>query len=260
MKPVPAKIQLLPNAPYVVGRDNRTWFYDVDDVLTNTIELRQDLPIDIEHSTELKGTIGEPAPAVGWVKGLFKSNNSIWADIEWLEKGIDLISSGAYRYVSPIIHTVNGEIKRIVSVALTNQPNLYLPALNRSTYNMSENNVDLTLFVPRADYDIAINRAIKAEGLIVEMKQQEQEKVIDALISDAVKNGIVAPATVEYHKAQCRTEGGIQRFKEFLSVAPPVIPNVILNKPTQITDEERQLCRVLGISIENFLKTKGEHV
>lgn len=80
----------------------------------------------------------------------------------------------------------------------------------------------LDKFVPRADHDAVKCRAEAAEAKLAEQEKAAKEKEIDAEIEAATKAGKITPATVDYHKAQCAQEGGLERFREFVKAAPVV--------------------------------------
>lgn len=80
----------------------------------------------------------------------------------------------------------------------------------------------LDKFVPRADYDTALNRATVAEQKLKAQEDAAMETAINAEIDTALKSGKITPATVEYHRANCRQEGGLERFKAFVAAAPAI--------------------------------------
>lgn len=263
----PEWVQLVP-AGVVIGRDGREWNNDQPEtILQSFIELARDLPIDIEHSTEHKAPKGEPAPATGWVKELQNRNGEIWGRAEWNAAGKALVDEKAYRYLSPVIiyQPKSGTIVGLTSVALTNQPNFKMSALNQQQggaqltteevmlkallaalalpENVTEaealakitgmkndlataanraDNPSLEKFVPRGDYDKALNRATSAEQQIADLKKGELEGKVDAALNQALTEGKITPATKEYHKAQCMQEGGLGRFTAFCSAAPVI--------------------------------------
>ena len=135
---VPDWIQLLPAGEVIEGRDGRTWRNSAPDKVahaSNTSD--QAIPIDVEHSTELKAPHGDEAPAHGWIEpGSFTlRNGALWAYVQWNQAGRELIQSRAYRYISPVFEYApeSNEVLRIVSVALTNRPNLRMQALNQQS-------------------------------------------------------------------------------------------------------------------------------
>jgi phage I-like protein len=90
------------------------------------------LPIDENHSTDLSAPKGGSSPAFGWMKNLCADNSgAIWANVEWTERGRDALAKKEYRFISPVfLCNEKGEIILILRAALTNSPNLDLPALN----------------------------------------------------------------------------------------------------------------------------------
>ena len=66
---VPQWIQLLPAGEVIEGRDGRTWKNPVpQNVFHASNASDQAIPVDVEHSTELKAPQGDEAPAQGWIE------------------------------------------------------------------------------------------------------------------------------------------------------------------------------------------------
>ena len=129
---VPAWVELIPTGE-VIGRDGRHWTNNNPQGIIQAFQNgRVDLPVDIEHSTELKAKQGDPAPAMGWVNELRVMNGAIWGRVAWNRSGQQLITTRQYRYLSPVLvcSKTNGAIVALSSVGLTNRPNLHLRALN----------------------------------------------------------------------------------------------------------------------------------
>lgn len=128
----PEWVELIP-AGEVIGRDGRRWVNNGPSAVLRAFQRNgADLPVDLEHATELKATKGEPAPAVGWVKELDIRDGTIWGRVDWNRTGSQLIVTRQYRYLSPVIvyEKSSGLIVGLTSVGLTNRPNLHLGALN----------------------------------------------------------------------------------------------------------------------------------
>lgn len=300
----PPEMMLIPPGLRVEGRDGRAWNNpNPQGIVDFFAERGLDIPIDIEHATELKGPKGEPAPAAAWCRSLSaRPDGSVWAKIEWTPPGTELIINRQYRYYSPAIvfdrQTMN--IVGIKSVGLTNTPNFTVPALN-SEHNKKESNMNLVAllaalglastatfdealnsiskmrgdldtalnhakappldkFVPKADYDLALNRANDAEGKLKAHEKATLETAINTEIDAALKAGKITPATKEYHVAQCRQEGGLDRFKAFCQAAPSVAADTKLDtkkvdgQDTALNAEEKAVCIAMGISEEEYLK------
>ena len=300
----PEWVELIP-AGRVTGRDGRSWLNSrPEDILAGFAALGADLPVDIEHSTELKAPGGDPAPAAGWVKELQNRDGAVWGRIEWTDSGRELVASKAYRYLSPVIvyQRDNGLIAGLSSVGLTNRPNLHLPALNQqqdvedemdlkqllaalempetatfaealnkiaavkgdlSTALNRADNPPLDKFVPRADHDAALARATNAEKKLADLEKAGLEEKIETAINAALEAGKITPATADYHRAQCRQEGGLERFAEYIKAAPAIGDASKLDgkkqagEGTALNSEELKMCQALGVSEEDFLKTRA---
>lgn len=250
----PTEIVLLP-AGAVPGRDGRAWVNDrPDDVVAAFKAYGADLPIDVEHATELKGPKGEPAPAHGWIKSLSSQDGAIRARVEWTEDGARLITSNAYRYISPAFgfQKTSGRVTHLVSAGLTNKPNLHIPALNSQETDMDRaalaaalgiaatstdadivtaiNSIktkaetpDPTHFVPKADLDQALNRATTAEQKLADQEKVAAEQKSAALVDQAVKDGKIAPASKDHYLALCRAEGGYAQVEALLKTLPKIV-------------------------------------
>ncbi|MDR0322351.1 MAG: phage protease [Treponema sp.] len=130
---IPKRIMLVPADKIVKGRDNREWKNpNPKQVALNSNSRLQALPVDENHSTDLSAPKGGAAPAFGWMKNLCADESgAIWADVEWNERGLNALTKKEYKFISPVFaFDEKGEIKCILRAALTNSPNLILPALN----------------------------------------------------------------------------------------------------------------------------------
>lgn len=300
----PAELMLVPPAKWVEGRDGRGWNNpDPQGIVRFFQDNGLDIPIDIEHATQLKAPKGDAAPAMAWGKSLYvKPDGSVWGRFDWNDAGTGFVVGRQYRYYSPayIIDTSTMDIVGIKSVGLTNTPNLVVPALNHeqtkgvtmnlaaliaalglsatSTFEDALNHItklkgELTIalnsaasppldkFVPKADYDLALNRATSAEGKLAANAKATLETAINAEIDTALKAGKITPATKEYHIAQCRQEGGLDRFKAFCQAAPTVAADSDLSKKkpgdadaVALNAEEAQLAAMFGNSVEDITK------
>lgn len=180
------------------------------------------------------------------------------------------------------------------SVGLTNQPNLDVPSLNhqqtepvmneairqalglndeataddavaainslkkdRDVALNSAKTPSLELFVPRADYNAALNRASTAEAELKAERDDQARVAIDTAIDAAIESKKISPATVEYHRAQCATEGGLERFKAYIDQAPVIAGDTDLGtrKPegkVALNAEAAHVAKLLGKPVELF--------
>lgn len=287
------------------GRDGRVFRMAAAIDVASRFDLR--LPVDVNHSTEIAAPDGRDSPAMGWVEALEARDNALWGRIEWTDDGALALRGKKYRFVSPAFtHAKNGEIHALTSVGLTNKPNFNL-ALNATTDeeppmslsaliltalglqpNASENdalvainslktdkqvavnaasNPPLEKFVPRADYDSALNRASTAEGELKGIREKTKEAEIEAAVNAAQKAGKIVPATRDYYISMCRREGGLEEFNKFVAAAPPVIDpgstgadKLPAQQQGAMTEKQRALCSQLGIAEKDYQAALGSSV
>lgn len=219
----------------------------------------------------------------------------------WTPAGETAVLNREYRYISPAVHYNRGtmDIVGIGSAGLTNKPNLPLAALNHEqkedimlkkilaklglaedateetalnaigtlqvdlqTALNSARTPPLDKFVPRADYETALNRAATAEAKIAQGDKDRLEEEIATAINQALTEGKIAPASKEYYTAMCRTEGGLEQFKQFISLAPKIVADSGLDgkrvpdkTATALNAQEKDICVKLGVTEEEYLKT-----
>lgn len=223
--------------------------------------------------------------------------------VEWTPKGSDYVANREYSYYSPayFFDTKTMNLVGVKSVGLTNTPNLNIPALNSehskedsmlkrlivllglnadSTEDVVLNSITtlkadhaialnaaasppVDKFIPRADYDLALNRATTAEAGLKAIQDAQLETAINTEIEAALKAGKITPGTKEYHVAQCKQEGGLERFKAFVGAAPVVADASDLDRKkletgTALNAEDKAACAALGISEEDFIKANQD--
>lgn len=247
-----------PNAQgKVVGKDGRWWRMSNPQLVVD--RFNQALPIDVNHASEIKAPNGDESPAAGWVEQLQVRNGAIWGRVVWNQMGRAAVADKQYRFLSPafLADKKHNEIQALTSVGLVNAPNFSL-ALNRAgnpdptvenpavdeairkalglpeqattdqavtainSLRSSADNPSMDRFVPKAQYDVALNRATAAEQKLRDHEATQQQAAIDAAVDGAVKAGKITPATVDYYKAQCATEGGLERFEKFVEAQPVI--------------------------------------
>ena len=256
---LPLWIELLPAGDPVVGRDGRSFNNPDPQAIINAFNKDTlDLPIDTEHTTQLKAPQGDYSPACGWVKALEVRNGAIWGLVEWTDTWD--IKQKRYRYISPVF-TYNNQTKQIdklISVGLTNRPNLNLQALNQQqgdhpmtipvtiltalALHAQSNEGDVLNainalkstapapgeVVPKADLEAALNRASTAEAELNKIRDAANLQEINQALDSAIEGGIIAPASRDYHLNACQKEGGLEAFKALCASSPPVLPGAPL--------------------------------
>jgi len=260
----PEWVELIPAGPTVLGRDGRTWLFDdlAQRLVLDAFTSRGiDLAVDWEHASEILAPSGQPAPASGWVDQLEIRDGALWGHIAWTPTAAAQVANREYRFLSPVFDydLTFMRISRMVSIGLTNKPNLFLTALNHEAQEQpvplpialcsalgiaesaTENDAitaatqlkaaaaarnseqpDLNRFVPRPDFDALQVRALNAENALATHQRTERDNAINTEIDAALKAGKITPATADYHRAACAEQGGLDRFRSYVQAAPIV--------------------------------------
>jgi phage I-like protein len=281
----------------VKGADGRQFPFNASTVAA---AFTAPIPVDENHSTELAAPFGMPSPALGWINALIANpDGSLLADVTWSEKGALAVTTLEYRFLSPVFEVGEArEVLRLLSVGLTNSPNFTSLALNNQQ-NPTENPMNKTLlavlaalalsetateaealaeierlkkaaaaakpadlnqFVPRADYDVLLNRAQTAETQIKSAAAAAHQGAVELALNAALEAKKITPATADYHRQCCATSEGLALFKKFVGDSPVLVPDTALpNSPPgevkALNAEQKQLAKSLGISDEAYLQS-----
>ncbi|MFN3749255.1 MAG: phage protease, partial [Sphingorhabdus sp.] len=93
---------------------------------------KTDMMYDYDHQAPRAPGVAGKAVAAGWIKPstLQVADDGIWGEVEFTAQAAEHIVNREYRYSSPyFFHRPTGEVTRIVNMALTNTPNLDMPAI-----------------------------------------------------------------------------------------------------------------------------------
>ena len=146
------------------GRDGRSWTNsDPEAVINNTT-----LPfvLDIDHASELTPN----TEASGWVTKLKIQEDHIFGWLEFNALGKKAVDEKRYKFYSPAFNvTKDGVLLDLSSMGLTNKPNLYVPALNKTQDNETT--------PPKKD-DTMLAALLAALGLAADA---DQSTAIDAI-------------------------------------------------------------------------------
>ena len=293
----PEWVHLLPAGSRIAGVDGREWSLDDPARLVAAVADRPaDLVIDYDHATDVAAPMGLPAPAAGWIKQLaVRADGTVWGRVEWTAKAAAAIAAREWRYLSPVFtFDARGAIVELLGAALVNRPNLKLAALNAQGTDMLKDILaalglaeaataadavtainalkaekqtalnaaatpDLTKFVPRADFDAALNRAATAEAKIAEAAKAAHEAEVTREIDAAVKAGKVTPATKDFYIATCATAEGLAAFRKFVEAAPSAFAPSGLDKKDlaagaapALNADQREVARAMGLDEKAF--------
>jgi len=122
---VPDWIQLTPSGEFVAV-DGRGPFV-ADEAAILAAARGRKLAVDINHAIDLKGAVGEPSPAVGWIVELAARMDGIWGRVEWTAAGEAALINREYGAISPVLVATGDNPAIVVEIArasLCNDPGL----------------------------------------------------------------------------------------------------------------------------------------
>jgi phage I-like protein len=129
--------------------------------------------------------------------------------------------------------------------------------------NASQKGPDLEKFVPRADHDALKKELNSSQARIAELESADRNKEIDGVIDQALTDGKIVPSTADYYREQCRSEGGLDKFKDFIKAAPVIgapsgLEGKEPNKSDTLTSLEKELCSRMGLTEDEFRAANKE--
>ncbi|HEZ4673354.1 TPA: transcriptional regulator [Neisseria meningitidis] len=160
-----------------------------------------DLVVDYEHATLKAAETGQQNPAAGWIsKYVWDDDRGLMGEVKWTQRAKDMIDSGEYRYLSPVLeYDTLGNVRGLHSVALTNSPALdgmALAALSR------QNSIN-----PKQETSMNKEALIKLLGLAADA----DDKAIEAALAEAQEKlggKTLAEALAEHKNEPQGGEGG----------------------------------------------------
>ena len=245
----PDWVQLFPAGPAIQTRDGRA--YQLGDLaaLVATFDGDAiDLPVDVNHATEIRAPKGEEVEPVGWIKKLEIRGGLLFAQVDWLEKGKALLAARAYRYVSPAFwHDKAGRVTRLKSLALVASPALpSMPALAAAsdipeTPETPMKTIAVALgLAETADEAACLAAVTTLKGATVDKAVHEQvlatlqstqdelstlqtdnrKAKVAALIDGALAAKKILPAQKEHYTALCATDAGLADVERLIAATP----------------------------------------
>ena len=288
----PEWAELLPAGPVLKGRDGRTW--RVNDVALLVADFAPPFVVDYEHGQDKLAVNGQEAPAAGWVEQLEARDGAIWGRVDWTPRAREAIAAREYRFISPAFtySPADGSVHALIGASLVNRPNFVMTALNAQESSMLKDiaaalglteaatspeivtaigalkvamalnaqQPDLARFVPRADYELALNRATTAEAKIAADGKAAHETKVAAAIDGAVHAGKVAPASKDYYLVTCATAEGLANFEKFVAAAPTAFKEIVISAAAgagagdavALNSEQLAVAKALGIEPKTF--------
>lgn len=286
----PDRLVLVPAAGSFSGIDGRTFINsNPQRIIERWKKTGHDIPVDIEHATELRGPQGLSAPAVGWISDLVvDQNGGIIGTVSWTEEGKELIASRKYRYFSPayLVDRSTKEIAGIRSIGLTNVPNLGVPSLNSEGNEEGEdmekdlkvicNSLGIAEGATEAEVVTEINslrsrlaaaetKAAEAERKIKEQEEAAFKAELNSAVEKGVEDGKIAPAQKEFFLTSINSQEALDSFKAMLGKSPRLIEDgeTVTGRPegedkVALNAEEKSFSEMLGVTQEEYINAKED--
>lgn len=122
----------------------------------------------------------------------------------------------------------------------------------------------LELFVPRSDYDAVNVKLAAAEKALKDRDQAQAEAEREQLLSAALRDGKVTPASADYHRHAMAAPGGVDAFKKFAATAPVIAGAVTLSAVAApgggeaLTPNELHACKAAGMQPADYIAARKE--
>lgn len=225
------------------------------------------IPLDKDHAS-LKEPLHRDTQAYGWIKDLRLMSggaddyNGLYAKIEWTPEGMALVTTKAYRFLSPVfVLGEDGQPTQLVNVALTNRPNFDLPPIF-NTISEEDNLIeDPTMDIEKFKNEIveAVVNAIaekkadettacNEEEKVEETKEETKETSCNETAEDKTEEKVE-----EAEEKAEETKEEVKEDKEEEKKEEVIKPEVLNTMPTTITPEIDRLERV-----EEWRSMKGD--
>lgn len=182
---------------------------DTAALLSSSLATGDRIPIDENHATDLAAPRGDPAPARGWIVELQQRADGVWGRVEWTEEGGRLVSSRAYRGISPVIqHLKNGEVTAILRASLVNRPNLRgLTALH--SVSAQENDMDLLAKLLAA---LGLPAATSEDGAIAAVIAMHAAQADNATVLQAAMSPIARAVGLDDSATAAAVLAGVEQL------------------------------------------------
>lgn len=122
--------------------------------------------------------------------------------------------------------------------------------------NAAREEVDLTKFVPKTDYDLVV--ATNSE--LKQFKDDALEAQMNAVVDQAITDGKIAPASRDHYIASCNAMG-LEPFKGLVKTLPVITgvqpkPKAGDTAATALNSEDAYAMKQLGLSAEEFTQAQ----
>lgn len=238
--------------------------------------------VDADHSSCFaKGS----TKAYAWITAIYEADDGLRGDMQFTECGAKAVASGEYRFVSPVWEvTTDGNPTKLISVALTNTPNLPLNAVGNTQQQPTANNTNNNEENPTMDEikkllaladdadEVAIVEAIKAlQEQIAKNECEKKEAEAEAFANEnadcvedkeELKNSYLAnpeltKKLLANYKKHTPAVAPVQEEKKVCNIANAKTPQADILTMIQGKSPE-EVCKIMLENSKLFTTTKED--
>ena len=261
----PDWVTLFPTVGRVETRGGRVYQVDPQTLIAAFRADGLELPVDVNHSTDLAAWTGARADAIGWITDLRVEGVALQARVEWLAEGRELLAARKYKYGSPSFSAspaADGAprvAERLRAWALVTAPALARqPALAHLTPPTAPKDAPMKTIaetlglaagateadclaaltqrlagsVPKAAHDLALaDLAASAQRLAAIEAERRAARSATAL-DGALTTRKLTPAERPSLEKLCATDDGLAQVEALLAARPQLLAASGLDKTT----------------------------
>lgn len=132
----PEWIKLTPRGS-VTTRDGRQYLFDPTLLAARYKNDGIAIPLDTDHSTLLRGALGEAPNTVGYLSSVEARDDGTHGRVDWIDPARAVQQLRTHRFVSPSFHHDDGRATWLHSAALVSAPALAMPALAAAAHALN---------------------------------------------------------------------------------------------------------------------------
>lgn len=247
----PEWITLFPQLGRIETRDGRVYEVAAAPILDAFAKDKLEIPVDVNHATDLAALTGGRSDAVGWIAELRERAGALEGRVNWLPEGRELLAARKYRYISPSFYRDDlSRATRLKAAALVTAPALpRMPALASAQSTSSEDNflptvaaalgldegADLTAClnaievrratsVPLSVHQAVVERFAAVSAELAQLEAEVRADKITTLIEGALSDRKITPAERDKFEALCATYEGLATIEALFAAMPSRLP------------------------------------
>ena len=226
-------------------RDGRTYVIDGDALVARFDAEGIDLPVDVNHATDLAAVTGARSDAVGWISKLAIQNGKLRGRWTLLDEGKALLAAKKYRYLSPSFQADKQRRSlRLMAVALVTAPALASQTALAAAQTpqptpepvmksvalalglkddaseaecLSAITTKVTGMVAKDVHDAALLQLNTASAELAALKASARKDKVDGVISAALSAKKILPAEKDHYIALCASDDGLASVEKLFA-------------------------------------------